>query len=393
MKNIAAAIEFGTSKIICVIGREKSAGRFEVLGSGVAAYEGIKNGRWRNLSNVEEAVSKALYIAERKARKRIKEAYVSIPGIFCNVLCHEGNVYVKGGVVTKKDIESLIDDAEDFYLDPRYMVVTSTPVYFVLDDGNHYIDVIGNQTTQMRGMVSFVLGKKQFIKDVTAIFDSIGIKTKSFIPEMLAESLFLVPTHERDCSAVLINVGYFDTNVTIVYGDAVIYNKTIQAGGRQITNDLSIVMNMDIDTAEQIKKRYSFGLENSGAKLYDYAKSKSGKLVKYKHDIIAQIVDARIEHLCRIIYEHIEQSPLVYTRRARIFLSGGGVAMMKGAKDMLESLLKRQVRILSIEAPQLSTPNYYVALALLDYIFESDYYGEGYGGESILKRLSDKMND
>jgi len=273
------------------------------------------------------------------------------------------------------------------------LIATSTPVYFLLDDGNHYIDVIGNQTKEMRGMVSFVLARKQFMLDITSFFNNLGLRAKAFIPEMLAESLFLIPPEERDCSAILLNVGYFDTNVTVVYGDAIIYNKTIQAGGRQIANDLSIVMNMDVDTAEQIKKRYSFGLENSGAKLYDYAKQKSGKLEKFKHDLIAEIVDARVEHLCKITYSIIEQSPLANARRTRVFLSGGGLAMMKGARDMLQKLLKRQVRILSIEAPQLSNPNYYVALALLDYVFESEYYSEGYGGETILKIISEKMKD
>lgn len=67
--------------------------------------------------------------------------------------------------------------------------------------------------------------------------------------------------------------------------------------------------------------------------------------------------------------------------------------MMKGARDMLQSRLKRQVRLPGVEAPQLSTPNYYTALALLDYVFESDYFDEGYNGKSLLKKLSNKMYD
>ena len=70
MRNITAAIEFGTSKIVCVIGREKSVGRFEVLGSGESKYEGFRQGRWVRPSNVEEAAAKALMIAEKKARKK-----------------------------------------------------------------------------------------------------------------------------------------------------------------------------------------------------------------------------------------------------------------------------------------------------------------------------------
>ena len=392
MKNVTAAIEFGTSKIICVIGREKSIGRFEVLGSGEAKYEGLKNGRWLKPSNVEEAIAKALELAEKKARKRIKEIFVGVPGVFTKVVCQQGFAKVQGNRVAISDIERLVKDAEQGYDDSLYTVVNSTPVYFVLEDGHHYVDVIDAEASELHGVVSLVFAKNEFIDDATTLLQSLGVKVMAFIPEVLAESLFLVPAEERDCSAVLMNVGYYDTNVTVVYGDAIVYNKTIQAGGMHIANDLSIVVNMDIDTAEQIKKRYSFGLENTGTKLYDYAKQGSGRLEKYSHALVSEVIDARVEHLSMLICNAFEQSPLSVARRTRIYLSGGGIAMMKGAKEMLQRLLKRQVRISPIEAPQLSTPNYHTVLALLDYIFEERFHNES-GGLALLERISKRMFD
>lgn len=392
MGNVTAAIEFGTSKIICIIGRGKSIGRFEALGSGSARYEGIKGGGWLRREKVEDAVLKALYTAEKKARKRVKEAYIGVPGTFCRVVCQEGYASVDSGVVTDADIEKFISYAEDYYSDPNYIAVSAVPVYFILDDGERYIDVIGSSTAELRGKVSLIFMKRRFAEDIGEMMENSGIKIKGFIPEILAESLFLVPVEERDASAVLLDIGFFDTNVTVVYGDAIVYNKTIHAGGMHFTNDLSLVMNINVDLAEQIKKQYSFGLENSGTKLYDYARPKEGKVERFNHSLVSEIIDARAEHLCEIINEVFEHSPISIARRTRVFLTGGGIAMMKGAKEMLEQQLKRQVRIARVEAPQLSTPNYYTALALLDYVFESEYFDEG-RGQKLLKRLSEKMYD
>ncbi len=393
MGNVTAAIEFGTSKIICIIGRGKSVGRFEALGSGSVRYEGIKGGEWLRREKVREAVFKALYTAEKKARKHIKEAYIGVPGTFCRVVCQEGYSSVESGIVTAGDVDNFIRYAEDFYSDPNYIAVSAIPVYFILDDGERYIDVIGSKTAELRGKVSIVFVKKQFAEDAEEILRDSGIKIKGFIPEILAESLFLVPVEERDASAVLIDVGFYDTNVTVVYGDAIVYNKTIHAGGMHIANDLSLVMNIDIDTAEQIKKQYSFGLENTGTKLYDYARPKEGKVERFSHSLVSEIVDARIEHLCELINEVFDHSPISIARRTRVFVTGGGVAMMKGAKEMLEQQLKRQIRIARVEAPSLSTPNYYTALALLDYVFESEYFDDEGRGQKLLKRLSEKMYD
>ncbi len=392
MKNVTAAVEFGTSKVMCVVGREKSMGRFEVLGAGEAKYEGIKNGRWQKPSNVEQAVEKAVTLAEKKTKKRIREVFVGVPGVFCKVVCQDGHANVESGRVCQSDIERLIENAEQGYDDSLYTVVNSTPVYYVLDDGHHYIDVTDVEASELNGVVSLIFVKNEFIEDTTALLQNIGVKVAAYVPEVLAESLFLVPAEERDCSSVLLNVGYYDTNVTVVYGDAIVYNKTINAGGMQIANDLSIVLNLDVDMAEQIKKRYSFGLENTGTKIYDYARQQSGRLERFSHALVSEVIDARVEHLCQLIGRVFEKSPLNIARRTRIYLSGGGIAMMKGVRDMLQGLLKRQVRISKIEAPQLSTPNYYMALALLDYVFEAKYHS-GSGDLALLERLSKRMFD
>ncbi len=393
MKNTTVTVEFGTSKIICVIGQARSIGSFEVLGSGIVRYEGLKNGRWIRPSGVEDAVGKAIYLAEKKAHKRVREAYIGVPGVFTRVVCKDGYTAVESGHVTRQDVVDLIDDANQFAEDTRYCLVNATPVYFSLDGAGPVIDAVGSAAAEMDGKVSFVFANTQFINDAMQYMDSLGIKVKAFIPETLSESLFLVPPEERDASAVLLNVGYFDTNVTVVYGDAIVYNKTIVVGGMQFANDLSLVMNIDVDAAEQIKKRFSFGFENTGSKYYDYAKQKSGRLERFSHALVAEIIEARLEHICALIAQAMEQSPLSIARRTRIFLTGGGLAMMKGAKDALQSQLKRQVRLPAVEAPQLSSPNYYTALSLLSYVFESDYYDEGYSGETLIKRLSEKMYD
>ena len=376
MRNITAAIEFGTSKVVCVIGREKSAGRFEVLGSGESKYEGYRQGRWVRPSYVEEAAAKALMIAEKKARKRVREIYIGVPGAFSKVVCRNGITQTRKGIVTKGDIQSLIKDADTFAVETKYSVISSTPVFFILDDQNHYIDVVGHRSMSMRGKTSFVLARKSFLQNMAAVMKKLGVEIKAFIPDMLAESLFIVPTQERDNSAVLLNIGYHDTNVSVVYGDAIVYNKTIGVGGMQVSNDLALVLNTDVDLAEQIKRRYSFGLSTGNDKLFDFAKNGEGKMEKFSHDLVSEIIDARVEQLCYLINKAFDSSPITIARRTRVYLTGGGLAMMRGSRDILQKYLKRQVRLTNIEAPQLSTPNYYTVLGLLDYVFENEHSAE-----------------
>ena len=68
-------------------------------------------------------------------------------------------------------------------------------------------------------------------------------------------------------------------------------------GGGHITHDIAYAMKVDDETAEQLKRRYTFGLSDNNSISQLFAKGSDGKLKKYPYDLLKEIIDARVEHL------------------------------------------------------------------------------------------------
>ena len=87
MNKSVMTIEFGTSKIICSVGKKKSRGRFEIAFLLPTLYEGIKKGEWLALDNVTGHIKSALDEVETRTRDKITDVYVGVPASFTKVHC------------------------------------------------------------------------------------------------------------------------------------------------------------------------------------------------------------------------------------------------------------------------------------------------------------------
>ena len=73
MKSVAAAIEFGTSKIVTLVGEGTGEGPAQLLGFGVVPYDGYSDGHWNaSDEDVEQAILKSVREAELSSGKEIK---------------------------------------------------------------------------------------------------------------------------------------------------------------------------------------------------------------------------------------------------------------------------------------------------------------------------------
>ena len=110
------------------------------------------------------------------------------------------------------------------------------------------------------------------------LLNHLGVRIDYFIPEPLAEALYLLTAEKRDSFAALVDIGYYSTNVSLIYGDSILYFATIPMGGGHITSDISYAMKVEAETAEQLKRRYTFGLSDNNSISQLFAKDSEGSL-------------------------------------------------------------------------------------------------------------------
>ena len=73
MKSTIAAIDFGTCKIVTLVAETSGTQRCDIIGAGIAAYDGFLDGEWNNTVMLNEAIQKSITEAETQSKRKIRE--------------------------------------------------------------------------------------------------------------------------------------------------------------------------------------------------------------------------------------------------------------------------------------------------------------------------------
>ena len=372
MKGQKTVVEFGTSKIACATAVQRQKNGLEILGYVQLPFSGIKNANWSDSKQVNDVLDRALSELEKQVGARLKAVDVGLPGCFTKIISSSSQTVVKGKV-TDRDIDNLIENANNFELLDDQIIVGQYPSWYVLDDGEVYLDAYNLPANNVSATISFILANKYFVNDVRMLLKNSGIRMDNVICEPLAQALTLISEDKRDSIAILADIGYYNTNISLVYGDSILYLTTVEMGGGHITSDIAYVMKVDLQTAEQLKRRYSFGLQENNRILYLYAKDNTGRLKKYPYDLLKNIIDARVEHIIKYVLSVTDKAERKLNKKIALYITGGGINYMPGASSFVRSISGRMPMNCKVDHSVLSSPSAQSTYAMLEYAFN---YGD-----------------
>ena len=388
MKTQIAAIEFGTSKIVTMIAQSGGMDRLDIIGSGTVPYDGYSDGDWNTPGQMIQRVGDSIAAAELEANSKIKEIYVGVPGEYIHVRACESEVDLPDGEVTEDAINAVQDAAADLLHigEEGGLVMHRTPSWFIVDDGKKTMSP-GGRGTRLRAMVTFVVADPQFIEDVSEMLGQHDITILGFLSPSLGESLLVLSLDERDRGALLIDVGYLNTELSVVEGDAIVYHAILPRGGGHITADLAMQLRIPMRAAEQIKRNYVFNPDEFDMDAFSEVYDNAGRRRTYPREMVSNIVESSFKELSDMIEMTISNDAAQYLgKRSQVYLTGGGIALMRGAREALAAAIARPVKVSAAKSSKLNSPVYASALGLADLIFDS-IEGQGEAEEKLGSRI------
>lgn len=358
-----AAIEFGTSKVICLIEGQKNSG-ISIPGSACVRYDGLQEGEWVNYRYVSETVQNAVEMAEDRVGRQLRSAIVGIPGCFTHIVMGTAKRVMPEGRVEHEDIRKMLQMAMPKVGDSK-VLVNARPGYFLDDKEELYIDPpVGLRTRRLKGYLCYAFADKKFLSNVANLLGHLHIQIHSFQFENQAQAMFYIPQKNRDRCAILLDIGYRDTNVSVVFGDSILAHDVLYMGGETLVDALEKELEIDPILAENLKRSYIFGI-GMDSQSQSYAKNEQGKMVSVDARRIRRIVEEFANQLCREIGEILKDFGPLFTPDTPVFLVGGGMRM-RGAETYLSARLSRPVYVETKSKSLAFSPVYNSALALLD---------------------------
>ncbi len=373
MKTQIAAIEFGTSKIVTVIAQSGGMDRLDIIGSGTVPYDGYSDGDWNTPGQMIQRVRDSIAAAELEANSKIREIYVGVPGEYIHVRVAEAEVDLPEGVVDEAAINAVQDAAADelHIQEQGGLVMHRTPSWFIVDDGKKTMTP-GGRGTKLRARTAFIIADPQFIDDVSEMIGAQNITILGFLSCSLGESLLMLSLEDRDRGALLIDVGYLNTEICVVEGDAIVYHAILPRGGGHITADLATQLRIPMRAAEQIKRGYVFSPDEFDMDSFSEVYDPSGRRMTFPREQVGKIVEESFSELADMIDMTVRNDAEPFlTKRSQVFLTGGGIALMRGAREALAARIDRPVKVSAAKSSKLNSPVYSASLGLADLVFDS----------------------
>ena len=401
--DIIVGIDIGTSKVCTVVGEVNNFGQIETLCSTSCKCNGIKKGKIINEEEVSLSVAKTIKDAEEEAEFKINSAYVTIPGkevtIVQNSILKELKDKFAG--ISLKDVQSAIVQAKDIEIPEGKTIIDIVPSEVILDNGKIVADPVGNLSSNFTLKAQVILANKDYVRQLTSIFKRVGIEIDGIVPTALAEKNLMLDTNELYDNVMLLDIGAGNTEIGVFEGNNFTYTNTIPLGGDNITNDISLVLNISEEEAEKLKKQYGLALksfiDNDNDIILNTCKDTTKNKIIKSSELI-EIIEARIEEIFSLVNKDITLQN-IKPRVNNVILTGQGISNINKSDVAGKIILNIPVKMATGRLISTVKPTYRTAYALVRYIASKPFTKsvsssiDTEGEESFVKTILGKIKE
>ena len=373
MKTTVAAIDFGTSKIVTLVAENSGSQRCDITAAGVAKYDGYLEEGWNNPSMLDEAIRRSISEAEEQigSNFKIREINVGVPGAFTRVYATKVTLPLKGTDprVTSADVKTAFNMAAENLVNMPGVVVHSSPAWFMVDSGKKTLEPVGMKGRELTAFISFVVGNRFFVDDISNRMTDLGITVTGFYSTPAGEAMLYLDENDRDHTSALIDMGYLNTEIIGVEGDAIIYHKTLDRGGADISVALAEELDISLSAAEEIKRKFVYGIETPN-ETYEVPSTDGQRGTTFTREQVKPIITKALDEICDMIKESIDTDFGSLGSWSSVFLTGGGLTFNRGGKEYLSGRLNRPVQETPRRTTKLNSHCFSSALGLMDLIID-----------------------
>lgn len=348
-----AVLDVGSRLISAIVGTKKAQSVFGIKSAIEKEHQGFENGVWFDEDDTLRIAAEVLIDAMRAAGSRTKRLFISVPAEFVSVVAKEVIVKLdRRRRVIDEDIDYLLRKGDNFN-NNKYLTINSSAIYYAIKDSDKlYTDVRGLETDSIDASVSYVLCERRFTQVFDAMAQKLGFNDVRYISTSWAECVSLLEKEQRDSVYTLIDIGYLSSSVAIARGEGILELKSFSLGSAHIAADLFEALDVPFELACEAVQLTDLNLNYPETSVlvsdgnYSIYASDACEAVKSRLDIFAEIIGD--------ILRSIEDYAPAYMP---IYLTGEGIASIRGAKKYLSEQLGKNIEILTPRLPGFIKPS------------------------------------
>lgn len=343
--DVLVGLDIGTSKICVVVAEVNEDGSLEIVGLGKHPSKGLNRGAVVNIDQTVESIRAAVEEAEFISGTPIRSAYVGVAGGHVRSFNTNGIVAIKSKIVTKDDIERVVEQARAVTMPADHEIIHVLPQEYIVDEQEGITEPIGMAGVRLESKVHIVSGAIPAIQNISRSVERAGLSVDRLVLQPLASSLAALTEDERDLGVAVVDIGSGTSDVAVISGGALRYTAIVPVGGNHVTRDIAIGLRTPDYQAERIKKEYGCAVAARLAHDDEIdVPSVGGRPPRVlSRQMLAEIIEPRMEEVFTLIRREIQKSGMEDLLPAGVVLTGGA-SIMEGIEELAERVLQLPVR-------------------------------------------------
>ncbi len=260
---IIFSLDIGSSKIVSLAG---SIGeRVEVCGIG--NYYFTNNSKANDFLSVSNGVVCNLGDVSIKAAQAINEARInadcSTGGVILNssgssLYNHytTSKIELKNQTITPEIMQQLIDNASQASTPAQLEVLDYEVQEYLLDNENYAINPVHLSASVIESNINMFLTNTTQVDNLKKIIRHSGYGLAKLVPSGVLSGMAVLNREEKELGCCLIDIGAGTTDIVVYENGFIRFLCSIPMGGESITRDISNVIKISRNLAEDIKLNY-----------------------------------------------------------------------------------------------------------------------------------------
>lgn len=377
MRKLVAAIDLGTSKVVCLVGEKTDAG-IKIIAMNEAPSKGVSRGEVINIQSALDSMLPTIRNVENAIGEQISDVFIGIAGQ--GVKCIQGTNQTArinpDEYITPEEIEQITEAMYTNFSTDGNDVIHAVPQSYNIDDfmgNNEPVGMIGRQIYSNFKLFTCKKTSAQLRKNVLSRA-ALNINGTSLNP--FASAMAVLGEDEKEIGVALLDIGAGTTDLIIIHENVVRYAAVIPFGGNCITEDVKQGCGVSSRVAEQLKVEKGSCMSSIAPDRPVRIPGIGGREDKYIHvKNLAEIIESRIEEILEAAMYEIERSGYKEKIKAGLVITGG-TSQLSNLKSFaqlvtgMDTKLAFPLRTLSEVDVNISKPSISTAVGLVLMGFE-----------------------
>ena len=328
---IIAALDIGTSKVVCLIATGDKGGRMRLLGIGHQRSGGIKAGMVIDPDAAEQATRAAVGQAERMAGVTMEQVSVAVA---CGRLKSQrfaARVSTESGFVGDGDVARALSGGEAFAARGGRTLVQFHNEAWHVDGAEGVADPRGMAGSELSADLVAVTADDGPLQNLLAVVERCYLEPHQLAATPYASAMAVTTEEERQLGVLVIDIGAGVTSMAAFAGGRLAMAEVLPVGAQLVTFDIARRLGTPVTEAERIKTLYGTLLpaRSNDHESFSFSVSdgEDEAMARISRAELRSLIEPRIHGIAALVQERVVAAKLDRSILERVVLTGGGAGL------------------------------------------------------------------